>query len=221
MTPEEFRRWSRRAAEWGADYREGLGDHAVRSSVAPGEIAAQLPASPPESAEEFETIFADFERQTSPAATEIETRMMDWLRQALGLPDDMQGAIQDSASSATTLAALTMREKALNWRGNAEGLSGAPRLRVYGSEQAHSSIARACWIAGIGADNLVLVPTHGPLRWTRPSPRTARPATCRSASWPRSAAPASAAPTTSPRPPTTRAATAFICMWTPPGPGRR
>ncbi len=211
MTPEEFRRWSRRAAEWGADYREGLGDHAVRSSVAPGEIAAQLPASPPESAEEFETIFADFERivppgmthwqhprffayfpasaappsviaeylvsamaaqcmlwQTSPAATEIETRMMDWLRQALGLPDDMQGAIQDSASSATTLAALTMREKALNWRGNAEGLSGAPRLRVYGSEQAHSSIARACWIAGIGADNLVLVPTHGPLRGMRP-----------------------------------------------------
>ena len=51
--------------------------------------------------------------QTSPAATEMETRMLDWLRQALGLPGQFSGVIQDSASSATLAAMLVMRERAL------------------------------------------------------------------------------------------------------------
>ncbi|MCP4452164.1 MAG: aspartate aminotransferase family protein, partial [Planctomycetes bacterium] len=51
--------------------------------------------------------------QTSPAATEMETRMVDWMRQALGLPTGFQGVIQDSATSATLCAVLTMRERAL------------------------------------------------------------------------------------------------------------
>ena len=68
--------------------------------------------------------------QTSPAATEMETRMLDWLRQATGLPDRFSGVIQDSASSATLAAVLTMRERALGWRGNAAGLVGGPALRV-------------------------------------------------------------------------------------------
>lgn len=95
--------------------------------------------------------------QTSPAATEMEGVMVDWLRQALGLPDGFSGVIQDSASSATLSAVLTMREIASNWRGNKEGLSGLGRLRIYCSEQVHSSIDRACWVAGIGQDNLVKI----------------------------------------------------------------
>tara|TARA_R110002049_G_scaffold10127_3_gene50370 strand:+ start:72604 stop:74007 length:1404 start_codon:yes stop_codon:yes gene_type:complete len=95
--------------------------------------------------------------QTSPAATEMEGVMVDWLRQALGLPAGFSGVIQDSASSATLSAVLTMRERALNWRGNKEGLSGMGRLRIYCSEQVHSSIDRACWVAGIGQDNLVKI----------------------------------------------------------------
>ena len=97
--------------------------------------------------------------QTSPAATEMEGVMVDWLRQSLDLPEEFSGVIQDSASSATLSAVLTMREHASGWRGNKEGLSDLGRLRIYCSEQVHSSIDRACWVAGIGQDNLVKIGT--------------------------------------------------------------
>jgi aromatic-L-amino-acid decarboxylase len=97
--------------------------------------------------------------QTSPAATEMETRMVDWMRQALGLPAAMRGVIHDSASSATLAAILTMRERALEWRGIKSGVAGEPKTRIYASAQTHSSIDKAVWISGIGQDNLVKVPT--------------------------------------------------------------
>jgi len=106
--------------------------------------------------------------QTSPAATELETRVVDWMRQALGLPDSFVGVIQDSASSATLAAVLTMRERALDWHGNKAGLSAAPPIRVYCSEHVHTSIDRAIWIAGIGEDNLVRIPTGGRFRAMSP-----------------------------------------------------
>lgn len=96
--------------------------------------------------------------QTSPAATEMETRMLDWLRQSIGLPERFSGVIQDSASSATLAAVLTMRERALQWQGNQQGLSGLPSLRIYASTEVHTSIDRALWVAGIGHDNLVRIP---------------------------------------------------------------
>lgn len=99
--------------------------------------------------------------QTSPAATEVEGVMIDWLRQALGLPDGFTGVIQDSASSATLSAVLTMRERATGYTGNSDGLNGKGSLRIYCSEQVHSSIDRACWVAGIGQANLVKIPTTG------------------------------------------------------------
>jgi aromatic-L-amino-acid decarboxylase len=101
--------------------------------------------------------------QTSPAATELETRMMDWLRQAIGLPAGLTGVIQDSASSATLAAVLTMRERALDWNGNRDGLARGPVPRIYASDQAHSSIDRAIWVSGIGEANLVRIPTSGKL----------------------------------------------------------
>lgn len=102
--------------------------------------------------------------QTSPAATEMETRMMEWLRKAVGLPENFEGVIQDSASSASLAAVLTMRERALEWQGNAKGLSGLKQLRIYVSNESHSSIDRAIWIAGIGEENLVRLPVVGHLR---------------------------------------------------------
>ena len=99
--------------------------------------------------------------QTSPAATEIETVMMGWLRQALGLPEGFQGTIHDSATTATLSAVLTMRERALDWAGNARGLAGGPVLRLYCSAEAHSSVDKAARIAGIGQVNLVRIPTDG------------------------------------------------------------
>lgn len=127
-----------------------------QSNAAP---AAQL-------AEQLATAFASqcMLWQTSPAATELEIKMVDWLRQAVGLPDEFKGTFQDTASSATLCAILTMREKALNFRGNKEGLFGKKPLRVYASGRTHSSIDKAMWIAGLGQDNLVKIPTGpGPL----------------------------------------------------------
>ena len=134
MNEDQFRSWSRRAAEWGADYRASLRDRPVRAQTAPGEIFTRIAAHPPEMPEPMEAIFADFEEtilpgithwqhprffayfpanaapasviaeylvsaiaaqcmlwQTSPAAAELETRMLDWLRQAVGLPDQFAG----------------------------------------------------------------------------------------------------------------------------------
>jgi aromatic-L-amino-acid decarboxylase len=99
--------------------------------------------------------------QTSPAATEIETRMVDWMRQALGLPSGFQGVIQDSATSANLCGVLTMRERALGFRGIESGLASEPPLRVYASPENHSSIDKAVRLAGIGQRNLVKVPTDG------------------------------------------------------------
>ncbi|MGX9351504.1 pyridoxal phosphate-dependent decarboxylase family protein [Shimia sp. W99] len=107
--------------------------------------------------------------QTSPAATEMETRMIDWLRQSIGLPDGFSGVIQDSASSATLAAVLTMRERALNWQGNQKGLAGLSTLRIYCSAEVHTSVDRAIWVSGIGQDNLVRIPTQGPTRAMDPA----------------------------------------------------
>lgn len=97
--------------------------------------------------------------QTSPSATELEQRMVDWLRQSVGLPEGFDGVLQDTASTATLCAILTMRERTLNWESNQKGLSGFPHLRVYASSRTHSSIDKAMWIAGLGQENLVKIDT--------------------------------------------------------------
>lgn len=107
--------------------------------------------------------------QTSPAATEMETRVLDWLRQGMGLPEGFHGVIQDSASSATLAAVLTMRERALDWQGNKQGLAANPAVRVYASGEVHTSIDRAIWVSGIGEDNLVRIPITGPNRSMDPA----------------------------------------------------
>ncbi|MBV9076414.1 MAG: DegT/DnrJ/EryC1/StrS family aminotransferase [Methylobacteriaceae bacterium] len=101
--------------------------------------------------------------QTSPAATELETRMIDWLRRMIGLPDAFSGVIQDSASGATLAALLTARERALDFRGNRDGLAGGPIMRIYASAQVHSSVDKAVRIAGFGDANLVRIPVQGSL----------------------------------------------------------
>jgi len=97
--------------------------------------------------------------QTSPAVTEIEQVMIQWLRQSLGLPEAFTGTIHDSATTATLSAVLTMREQALAFQGNLKGLSGQPTLRIYASAETHSSVDKAVRIAGIGQENLVKTPT--------------------------------------------------------------
>jgi aromatic-L-amino-acid/L-tryptophan decarboxylase len=98
--------------------------------------------------------------QTAPAANEMEALVIDWLRDGLGLPGDFTGTIHDSATTATLSAVLTMREKALDFKGLTEGLSSGPRLRLYASAQTHSSVDKAARLSGIGQDNLVKIPTR-------------------------------------------------------------
>lgn len=104
--------------------------------------------------------------QTGPAGTEMETVMVDWMRQALGLAPHFRGTIQDSATTATLCAILTMRERALGWDGNSAGLFGQPALRVYCSDQTHSSIDKGIRISGIGLENLVRIPAGEDLSMT-------------------------------------------------------
>ena len=97
--------------------------------------------------------------QTSPAATEIEEVMVDWLRQALGLPDGFRGTIHDAATTATFSAILTMRDRVSNWDSIQDGITGQKPIRIYASAQTHSSIDKSVRLAGIGQANLVKIPT--------------------------------------------------------------
>jgi aromatic-L-amino-acid/L-tryptophan decarboxylase len=98
--------------------------------------------------------------QTSPAATEVEEVLMDWLRQMVGLSEAWTGVVHDTASTATLCALLCAREKASGFSQNGPGLQGqkAP-LVVYASNQGHSSIEKAALLAGFGRDHLRLVDT--------------------------------------------------------------
>ena len=90
---------------------------------------------------------------TSPAATELEEQMMEWLREMIGLPASFTGVIQDTASTATLCALLTAREKHSQYQINEEGFSNEQFI-IYSSEQIHSSIDKAVKIAGFGLKNL-------------------------------------------------------------------
>jgi aromatic-L-amino-acid/L-tryptophan decarboxylase len=95
--------------------------------------------------------------ETSPAAAELEEKMMIWLRDMIGLPSYLEGVIQDSASSATLAAVITAREKVTGFEINSNGAASAGILRVYCSGQAHSSVDKAVKICGIGEKNLVKI----------------------------------------------------------------
>ncbi len=203
MDPNEFRRLGHELVDWVADYREHLAELPVMSPAQPGEIAAKLPAQPPELGEGLAGIAADLNTivlpgithwnhpgffayfpsntdlvsvladlvsaglgaqgmswQTSPAATEVEDVVMEWLRQMLGLSDAFTGVIHDSASTATLCALLCARERTTGFSQNRGGLQAekAP-LVVYASDQAHSSVPKAALLAGFGADHLRLLGT--------------------------------------------------------------
>jgi len=98
---------------------------------------------------------------TSPACTELETHVMDWLVGMLGLPEKFLssrtggGVIQDTASSAALCALLAGRERATGYTTNKKGCNG--KLVAYASTQTHSSLEKAAMIAGIGVENLRLI----------------------------------------------------------------
>jgi aromatic-L-amino-acid/L-tryptophan decarboxylase len=98
---------------------------------------------------------------TSPACTELETRMMDWLAAMLGLPECFLststggGVIQDTASTSALTAIIAARERTTHFEANARGVK--QKLTAYVSSQTHSSLEKAIKMAGIGTDNLRLI----------------------------------------------------------------
>ena len=209
--PEKVRKNAYKAVDWVVDYLKKVETKKVYSDVEPGSIFNQLPASPPESGEDFDSILADLDQivlpglthwqhpswfaffnsntsgpslaadilssglavqgmlwQTSPACTEVETRMMDWLLDLLGLPQVFHssgeggGVIQDTASSSTLCALIAARERVTEFQVDRSGVSS--KMTVYASGQTHSSIEKAVRIAGLGSQQFRQVATDADLQ---------------------------------------------------------
>ncbi len=107
---------------------------------------------------------------SSPACTELETRMLEWLRCAMGLPERFAesgpggGVLQDTASSAILACMVAARDRATDGRSSRDGGTACGGLTAYTSEQAHSSALKAAGICGIGRSNLRLIPTDRDFR---------------------------------------------------------
>ena len=209
MSGPEFRRFGHELIDWIADYFENIDNLPVLSSIEPGDLKAQLPATPPQTGESMEQILADLDRlivpalthwnhpsffayfatstsgpgilgelltaafdnkamlwRTSPASTELEEVTLDWLRQMMGLDPGMIGIIYDTASVSSMHAIAAARE-GVEQRIREDGMSGRPDLpllRVYASEQAHSSIEKAVITLGLGQRGLRKIPTDRDFR---------------------------------------------------------
>jgi aromatic-L-amino-acid decarboxylase len=99
--------------------------------------------------------------KTAPAATELEEHVLGWLRDMIGLPEKFKGFVHDTASTATFHALIAAREAITERRVRDEGIGGpdAPRLRMYASEQAHSSVEKGAMAIGIGRQGLAKIGT--------------------------------------------------------------
>jgi len=104
--------------------------------------------------------------RTCPAATELETVVIDWIRQWVGLPQEFEGVVYDTASVGIMHALAIAREEAVpdaRKRGLA-GRSDLPRLRIYTSDQAHNAAEKAAIALGIGEENVCRVPSDDQFR---------------------------------------------------------
>ena len=129
----------------------------ANSSPAPGVLAEMLCAALNQNAMLW---------RTSPAATELEEVVLGWLAHMLGLPSDLRGLITDTASISSLLAICAAREAIPGLNIRQEGMGGnpaVPRLRLYCSEQAHSSIERAVMTLGIGLNGVRKIADRRPL----------------------------------------------------------
>ena len=100
--------------------------------------------------------------ETSPAAAELEEKVIDWLKNEMGIPKNWSGVINDTASSGTLTSLLTAREVISNYTVNKKGLNNNNFI-VYTSKEAHSSVEKAIKIIGIGKNNLIKINTNDDL----------------------------------------------------------
>jgi aromatic-L-amino-acid decarboxylase len=203
MNADEFRRAGYAAIDWIADYFEELETFPVRATVAPGDVRARLPASPPAHGAPFDAVLRDTREillpgithwqspkffayfpsnssapsilgelvsaalgvqgmlwVTSPACTELETHVLDWLVEMLDLPPKFRGGgvIQDSGSSSALCALLAARERASGGSVNRDGVDRS--LAVYATSETHSSVEKAARVAGLGSSALRWIETN-------------------------------------------------------------
>jgi aromatic-L-amino-acid decarboxylase len=204
-----------RVADLVADYLEKVGSLPVLPGVAPGEVAARLPAAAPSFPEPLATVLDDYERliepnnthwnhpgflayfaitgsgpgilgetlaaglnvnamlwRSSPAATELEERVCDWLRQMLDLPAAFRGHINDTASTSSLVALAAARHRLPGLAIRTRGLAGRPEipaLTLYASDQAHSSIDKAAIVLGLGQDAVRRIETDADFRMSVPA----------------------------------------------------
>jgi aromatic-L-amino-acid/L-tryptophan decarboxylase len=209
MNKEQFRQFGHQLVDWISDYFDRIEDLPVLAQIEPGDLKAQLPASPPVKGEAMDQIIADVEKlvvpalthwshpsffayfatstsapgifgellaaafdnkamlwRTSPASTELEEVTLDWLRQMMGLDAGYTGIIYDTASVSSMHAIAAARE-GVERRIREEGMSGRsdlPLLRVYASEQSHSSIEKGVITLGLGQRGLRKIPTDSEFR---------------------------------------------------------
>ncbi len=209
MNAAEFRRHGHELIDWIAGYFERIEELPVLAQIEPGDLKAQLPATPPQTGEPMDQILRDVDRlivpalthwshpsffayfatstsapgifgellsaafdnkamlwRTSPASTELEEVTLDWLRQMMGLDAGFTGIIYDTASVSSMHAIAAARE-GVELRIREEGMSGRsdlPLLRVYASEQAHSSIDKGIITLGLGQRALRKIPTDSEFR---------------------------------------------------------
>lgn len=107
--------------------------------------------------------------ESSPALTELEQVVCDWMRQLLGLSEEWHGTIVDTASTAALVAMIVARERASDMSRDGGGLQSARQpLVIYTTEQAHSSIIKGALLAGFGDNNVRRVPTDSQSHAMRP-----------------------------------------------------
>ncbi len=199
MPSKDFRKFGYQIIDQLADYFDEMEKYPVLSQVEPDWLKSNLPASAPETGEDFGKILGDVDRlimpavthwnhpnfhglfststssvgvfgemfaaafdmkamlwRTSPASTELEDVVLDWLRQMMALPAHFEGIIYDTASVSTMHAIAAAREKA-GFSIRDKGMSGrddVPLLRVYCSEHVHSSIDKGVITLGLGLRSL-------------------------------------------------------------------
>uniref|UniRef100_A0A8C7Q1I5 Aromatic-L-amino-acid decarboxylase n=1 Tax=Oncorhynchus mykiss TaxID=8022 RepID=A0A8C7Q1I5_ONCMY len=166
MDATEFRRRGKEMVDLIADYLENIEQRTVYPDVEPGYLRSLIPEEAPEEPDTYEDVVKDIERvimpgAASPACTELETVMMDWLGKMLKLPEDFiagthgqgGGVIQGTASEATLVALLAARCRAVRMilasdpQRPETGITS--KLVAYSSDQAHCSVERAGMIAGV------------------------------------------------------------------------
>uniref|UniRef100_A0A8B9YDC8 Aromatic-L-amino-acid decarboxylase n=1 Tax=Bos mutus grunniens TaxID=30521 RepID=A0A8B9YDC8_BOSMU len=175
MNASEFRRRGKEMVDYVADYLEGIEGRQVFPDVDPGYLRPLIPTTAPQEPETFEAIIEDVEKiimpgAASPACTELETVMMDWLGKMLQLPEaflageagEGGGVIQGTASEATLVALLAARTKVTRrLQAASPELTQAAimeKLVAYASDQAHSSVEKAGLIGGV---RLKAIPSDG------------------------------------------------------------